>query len=336
MAGGRDDLKAMRAVSKTWQEGYEISVTKIRIAKQGPVLSAGGSFASRFPLLTSLHLEYCILNNPGLQNLKGLNRLVDLSLRDPSNISDLQTSLVSDEHLFYLRKMKLTNLDLTGCSCVDIVGLRYLRRMPLTRLILRDCRYLDKASLECLRGLPLAVLDLAFCNQVTNEGLRVLQGMPISDLNLWGWFQLSGEGLRNLRGLPLSKLNLGGCHGLRDNDLSHLRGLPLSKLWLCQCDLQGVGLVHLKGLPLKNISLEHCMKFKPENLEHLQGLPLEILNLSFGNMQVTKEDLLVMVALPLKKLYLKEYGVLRSDLNGDPQFEFIREVADWELETAEW
>lgn len=56
-AGGRQQMKSMRAVSKNWQAGFELGVTKISILKpENPVLPPASQAAQRFPRLTCLDL----------------------------------------------------------------------------------------------------------------------------------------------------------------------------------------------------------------------------------------------------------------------------------------
>lgn len=54
VARGDDDLKAMREVSKTWREGFNSSVTGVRVKARGPVPKFG--FFLKSPSLTSLDM----------------------------------------------------------------------------------------------------------------------------------------------------------------------------------------------------------------------------------------------------------------------------------------
>lgn len=57
VAQGRDDLKAMRGVNKEWREGFELSVTQIRVGPEGPVRLASGTLQARLPVKLSLPLH---------------------------------------------------------------------------------------------------------------------------------------------------------------------------------------------------------------------------------------------------------------------------------------
>lgn len=307
VAGGCDELKIMRGVSKTWKEGYENSVTKIRIYEDCPVLPADGSFHAQFSLVTVLHLEYCKVRKPELQNLGGMKRLAFLSLKPPFRLPNPLSSMVGDDDLEPLRRMQLSGLDLSDCCRIGNASMQKLRGMHLEFLGLSHCRNLGNTALKLLRGGPLTKLDLSFCDNLSNEGLASLQGLSrLSDLNLEGWSQLTGEGLRNLGGLPLTKLNLGGCVGLSNGDFIHLKVLPLSKLRLFRCAfLSGVGLAHLQGLQITDLNLQHCVFFdEPDVLGHLSGMPLEYLNLVDSFFSGGVECLFPLLGLPLRKIFL--------------------------------
>lgn len=51
-AGGITEMKAMRGVSKQWQEGFELAVVSIKASLKTPSLPR--EVALRFPVLTSL------------------------------------------------------------------------------------------------------------------------------------------------------------------------------------------------------------------------------------------------------------------------------------------
>lgn len=50
VAGGRNELTAMRQVSHTWKAGFERSVSKVVLKRYWPVLRPGGTFSERFPV----------------------------------------------------------------------------------------------------------------------------------------------------------------------------------------------------------------------------------------------------------------------------------------------
>lgn len=103
IARGRDDLKVMREVSSSWQEGYEASVTSITIFFEGPgVPQNSWELRERFPSLTSL---------------------------DPYQARNIE--------LRRFRGMKLQRLVLEGCNDLTVAGLAPLRSLPLTDLSLQ-------------------------------------------------------------------------------------------------------------------------------------------------------------------------------------------------------
>lgn len=70
----------MRGACSSWKEGFERSVTSLKISPGGPAPPSGGVLAERFPGLTSLDLGGCPLPEEGLACLRGLKNLVKLSL----------------------------------------------------------------------------------------------------------------------------------------------------------------------------------------------------------------------------------------------------------------
>lgn len=72
ISGGKDDLKVMREVCKSWQDGFEGSVSKMRVKTAGPLLPANGNLASRMHQLTSLDLGACCMDENDLQRLAGM------------------------------------------------------------------------------------------------------------------------------------------------------------------------------------------------------------------------------------------------------------------------
>lgn len=56
VAGGRDALKVMREVSRSWQVEFDESVKKITVGAAGPRLPATTTLAQRFPSLAFLKM----------------------------------------------------------------------------------------------------------------------------------------------------------------------------------------------------------------------------------------------------------------------------------------
>lgn len=81
-AGGLDAMKSMRGVSKTWQQGFELGITHIRIPLYlDPTLPPGArQTAQRFLGATSLDARLCAAHESWLQTLKtsfpGLQNLI--------------------------------------------------------------------------------------------------------------------------------------------------------------------------------------------------------------------------------------------------------------------
>lgn len=204
IAGGKDALKAMRWVCHSWQDGFERSVSSIRVPLRTPGTSApkipqNGSLAQRFPLLTSLDIGACQIDEMRLADLVGLDKLTTLYL----------TPRALHPRIFFYPgepvPLPPLGLSLTGR------GLRCLNGLPLTKLVLRGCRELKNLGLRHLRGMQLTSLDLGDCKQITDSGLASLKGMPLTALNLNGLSELIGSGLMNLAGMPLAHLGLARC-----------------------------------------------------------------------------------------------------------------------------
>lgn len=178
VARGRDALKVMRQVSRTWKAGYEGSVTSIKLSESGPMIPPGGAFARRFPSVRSIELGdyYKPAESP-------------------------------DENIGRLVGAQITCLALSG-PLTDS-GLAQLREIPqLTRLSLRGCSKITDAGLSCLRGLLLQDLDLGGRGQLSPAGLAHLRGMPLSHLSLWrSWCLFAApEALSQLSGMPITSL----------------------------------------------------------------------------------------------------------------------------------
>lgn len=120
LAGGRDDLKAMRGLNKTWQQGFEGSVTALRVGPSGPFLP--DTFPHRFPDLTSLCLGESLMAEVDLAQLAGLKNLRILNLGGESaswaaGAEGEQLSLrLNGSGLQHLNGLQLENLVLSHCQ----------------------------------------------------------------------------------------------------------------------------------------------------------------------------------------------------------------------------
>lgn len=326
VAGGSNLLKAMREVSKTWQKGFDYSVTKLRVGPEGPLLPLGGGvFCERFYAVTLLNLERSLIAEADLAHLAGLNRLRILQLGNPvglnRNLNVLSHRLTANG-LRLIRGLQLNWLCL-GCSLLRDRDLRKLKELPLTALELSWCGKLTGEGLKYLEGMPLISLRLDTFKQLVD--CEVLRSLPLTRLQLAQWPNL--ESLKPLLGKPLNVLNLDDCPRIHDGNLERLRGMPLKRLGLSGCQLVGQGLrvlkgaplrylclsrsslledvslSYLKGLPITYLSLAECSSLTDSGLRYLRGLPLEALNLN-GSEWLRGRGLRHLMGMPLTKLEL--------------------------------
>lgn len=209
--GGIVDLKAMRAVSKTWQTGFELAVKGIIVPNISPVLPEGEELVARFPELANLNIgaSHVNLEQSWLQNLAAPRKLRCLTLGSSEFSISSFASQVTSASLANLQGLPLTSLDLSHCQ--RLTSLEALQGMPLTHLSLRSCKTLAHASLEALQAMPLASLSLDFCGQLGPPALDWLRGLPLTSLSILRCQQLTCDAaLEHLRGLPLTKLALSG------------------------------------------------------------------------------------------------------------------------------
>lgn len=83
--------KDMREVSKSWQLGFNLSVSRITVRLDAPLLPKGVVLQERFPALTSLDLgNSCIMDEEGLATLAGLRNLKRLNLGQGPEICTLK------------------------------------------------------------------------------------------------------------------------------------------------------------------------------------------------------------------------------------------------------
>lgn len=236
-AGGLSDMQAMRSVSKSWQQGFELGVGGITLRKALPLLNFT---AQRFPGLTHLDISGSTVPEAWLQSLRVFPKLNSVALgcqsfKERSKIGCLGSRLTNAglDHLHELPAltrlglsfrdrltslgplvgMRLTALDLTICQRLTPVALVTLKTMPLTELSLDSIAFRDgqDLSMDFLRGMALESLNLfdvcrKHCgDEVGQENeydalLEPLCGMPLKNLNLSKW---PGSNLEPLRGLSL-------------------------------------------------------------------------------------------------------------------------------------
>lgn len=324
MAGGKDALKAMVGVSKTWRAGYEDSVS--RICQELPRIEG-------LPLLPRFN-----------------NHVNTLTL----------TYNLSNFGLWALRGSGIRTLDISGCAGIDARVLATLAGALLESLALRMAEE-NVAGLETLQNLPnLNSLTLrvvcpdcdmederfpSLCKltsltkfYLSNEGggekmsspscypfdqaMKAVQELPIRDLSFdvigYDYNYLSGRSFEYLRGLPLTNLELHGCHQVNDEGLENLRGLPLTSLALWgkhynmddRSELSESGLNFSVVMPLTSLTFSG---FHTNCFETLRGLPLTNLSLSFERkIKVNDARAEVFSSLPLTHLRLRGCRLTRS------------------------
>lgn len=131
-----DGLKAMRGVRKSWEKGFDLSISSLHISIDGPPLPLDGTFPQRFPSLNRMSLGESPIAEADLAQLAALKHLLFLNLgKHPFH--DLRT------------RQRLVGPD------VDCSGSLFAR--------------LTGAGLQHLRGLQLVQLGLHHCEKLTDE-----------------------------------------------------------------------------------------------------------------------------------------------------------------------
>lgn len=232
VARGCDSAKAMREVSRTWQVGFEESVTKIKIVHGSP--SPGPCFSYRFPKLASLILAHSV-DPSSLENLKG-SKLSTLVFA-PNNAWSRSESELRDADLAHLKGLPLTQLDLSYCSKITGFGLVHLKGAPLSSLCLHMCCEIWGSNLAALGGFPLTSLSLLGCKKVRDDDLKHLRGFMPAGLGLGSKHLIdSGRVGSSLGAFSLIQLDLRGCSSLSDAGLeASLPGMPLKILKVDRC-----------------------------------------------------------------------------------------------------
>lgn len=343
IAGGRDELKGMRLACKTWLEGYDIGVSRIKISgTDAPPLPAAPSFAARFPKVLAVDLLEANMQPAGLASLQGARKLDSLTVGytwgdfdSDGALHVLRRTISSDdlgileglpirvlslgwcqelnpEELGGLQGLKqLTKLHLGGVGMTK-AGVAFLRKMPLEALCI-DRGNVSNKGLKFLKGKPLQVLGLECC-KINDGGLEFLRGMPLIDLGLGGCKKLTGTGFEVFRGMPIAKLDLGWCSKLADEGLKFLKGLSITDLDLAKCPLlTEEGFQHLRGLPLTALELEDCKGVNDVTLTFLRGMPLKRLGLRHCD-QVTDQGLGFLRGMPLGTLCLRKCNITDEGL----------------------
>lgn len=127
-AGGLNAMQNMRRVSKVWQQGFDLTVSSLRIPLEAPVLPPHGP-ALRFPSLTHLDLGESSTLKSTLANLRDFSKLTSLvlgRLSGPTPAESLHARM-SDHAMAYLRGLPLRSLVLARCRSITSLGLGYLQ-----------------------------------------------------------------------------------------------------------------------------------------------------------------------------------------------------------------
>lgn len=323
----------MRAVCKSWQQGFDTQAARIRLQSNSALrpLQPLGPLSERFHSLTSLDIGSSQTAPSSLQLLRGNLKLSILVLgsRNPPKWREPETlaSQLADSDLQHLRGLPLSDLNLKGCTGLTEDGLGMLSELPLTRLHLARC--FKATELKFLDGLPLlrdssspylfaatdaAVTRLAsmpltsLClNSVADQPfLAHLRGVPLTHLGIRGAFPYHEGGVECLKEMPnLTSLNLSWTdHDFFDEALEELQGLSLKKLRIAHfCQMEGYALAYFSGSPLTELSLKGNFSLCDDGLEHLRGLPLAVLDLG-GCTALTMRGVAHLRGIPLTSLSL--------------------------------
>lgn len=180
VAGGLKDMGSMRGVCKSWERGFMLAVSCLKIHFEDP---APAALWQRCPGITSLDLG----ESEAWTLLAGLNafpRLETLFLGSYDRFMHAHsiTRQLTDADLANLRGLPLTRLDLAECHRLTAWGLRNLHGMPLIQLSMYALDRVQYPGLECLRGMSLRDLDLYRCRGLSGadclEPLQALRLLP--------------------------------------------------------------------------------------------------------------------------------------------------------------
>lgn len=305
VARGSNALREMRGVCKTWQEGFDLSVTGVSV-RGNPDLER---LVQHFPEMTNLKLGLCSrrVQSHLLKELAGASKLGSLSLgNEGRRESGFGVCFASDTVFKQLARLPLTSLNLQGCTEVRVCyfwpelrelpmltslslegycrttdwRLGELRGMSLTDLNLQGCYWLLPTDLESLYELPLTSLRLGFNQPYENltgvdlERLTGLSQLKVLSLDSGRVGGIDGD-LYRLEGLSLESLSLAGSVLLSDLGLASLRGFSLTSLDLSGCmNITNIGLAFLVGTPLTNLNLDGCHLVSDQGLNFLRNCPL--------------------------------------------------------------
>jgi WD40 repeat protein/serine/threonine protein kinase/Leucine-rich repeat (LRR) protein len=264
----------------------------------------------------AFHLEFVGFENnsrvtdSGLQQLVGLEHLIDLRLRETpvtdvgmehvaklTNLSSLSLwdTDIGDEGMRHVASLKrLSSLAIYSTQVTDagfrhIAGMKDLETLHATDTPSGDgalkhlknlakLRMLHAGNLTTDNGLKhlgelhdLESLDLV-TTQVTGSGFVHLHGLAkLEDLNLNG-SPISDEGLRQLRGIPNLKELILESPQVTEAGLAHLKDLPLTKLIVARMQVTDAGVEHVASLKqLQSLDLTDN-KITDTGLEHLESL----------------------------------------------------------------
>ena len=217
IARGSDLAKAMRGTSKSWQAGFEASVSSIRVGFEGLSLPPSEALLQRFQQLTMVDIGSCNSDHAAFGALEGLPRIAQLVVGLRGHRTGFPAPLREGdppEPPHGTLALRLNNL-----GSVPLIG------PGLTHVDLSGCAALQDLALASIRGVQLTSLVLGPSNRVTSKGLaHALEGMPLTSLYLERCSRLKGGCLAAL--LPqfsaLESLTLKGCVGVSTDVISSI------------------------------------------------------------------------------------------------------------------
>lgn len=213
----------------------------------------------------------------------------------------------SNNHIADLSPLKGLRLDTLYFHTNEVTDLSPLASMPLHEL---GCMGNQITDLTPLRHVPLVTLELAN-NHISD--LAPLAQAPLRQLDC------SANALRDLSSLANMPLEYLAIAGNEIDDLSPLRNLPLVSL-----DCENNRITDLSPLMSMPLSILLCAGNPLESLQPLRHLPLT--TLSIGDYQVTREELAMLLDLPLYHLSIDPGNPCFVELiNGHPTLQTVQQ-----------
>jgi hypothetical protein len=225
---------------------------------------------ARMPYLTDLDLSLTRITDQGMQDLKGLQSIVELNLRYAEYVTDeglaaikgwrklkrlnVHGTKISDTTLEHIAGITtLEELD-AGSAMITDVGLERLTAMPDLKRLTIGGNKLGDAGLQALREmLGITYLDL--------------NGRQGTDANVWA-ISMSDRGLAAVLSLKELRELRFGCAalgvGVEGSRFATVSSVSVTTLWL----------ERMKSLPkLESLTLQGCSKVDDESMAVLAAFP---------------------------------------------------------------